>query len=146
MSQCVVIGRGYNYATANEWALKLKELTYVVAESYSSADFQHGPIAIVSHGFPDPGRGPDGCGFQGCLRFALQPGEGARRRTRGRVERRRPLSTWQRPRSHCPKDMPEWLSPLVGIVPAQLFCYHLTRARGYDTETPRGLLKVTRTW
>jgi glucosamine--fructose-6-phosphate aminotransferase (isomerizing) len=45
-----------------------------------------------------------------------------------------------------PADLPEWVSPIVGIVPAQLFCYHLTRARGYDTETPRGLLKVTRTW
>ncbi len=52
MSQCVVLGRGYNYATAYEWALKLKEMTYVVAEPYSSADFQHGPVAIVSQGFP----------------------------------------------------------------------------------------------
>ena len=45
-----------------------------------------------------------------------------------------------------PTDLPEWLSPLVAIVPAQLFCYHLTRAKGYDTEAPRRLLKVTRTW
>ncbi len=52
MSRCVVIGRGYNYATAFEWSLKLKELTYVVAEPYSTADFQHGPIAIVDRGFP----------------------------------------------------------------------------------------------
>jgi glucosamine--fructose-6-phosphate aminotransferase (isomerizing) len=44
-----------------------------------------------------------------------------------------------------PADLPEWLSPLVAIVPAQLFCYHLTRAMGYDTEAPRGLSKVTRT-
>ncbi|MGB7874031.1 MAG: SIS domain-containing protein, partial [Anaerolineales bacterium] len=47
MRQCVVLGRGYNYATAFEWALKLKELTYIEAEPYSSADFQHGPVAIV---------------------------------------------------------------------------------------------------
>ena len=52
MSQCVVLGRGFNYATAFEWALKLKELTYVIAEPYSSADFQHGPIAVVEGGFP----------------------------------------------------------------------------------------------
>ena len=45
--QCVVVGRGYNYATAFEWALKLKELTYITAEAYSSADFLHGPIAMV---------------------------------------------------------------------------------------------------
>ena len=52
MQQCVVLGRGFNYATAYEWALKLKELTYVEAEPYSSADFQHGPIALVARGFP----------------------------------------------------------------------------------------------
>ena len=52
MSQCVVLGRGFNYATAFEWALKLKELTYTIAEPYSSADFQHGPIAMVEGGFP----------------------------------------------------------------------------------------------
>ena len=41
INQCVVLGRGFNYATAFEWALKLKELTYLIAEPYSSADFQH---------------------------------------------------------------------------------------------------------
>ncbi len=41
--------------------------------------------------------------------------------------------------------MPEWLSPLVAIVPAQLFAYHLARARGLDTENPRNLSKVTLT-
>jgi len=45
-----------------------------------------------------------------------------------------------------PDDMPEWLSPIPAIIPAQLFCYHLTRAKGYDTEQPRGLTKVTLTW
>ena len=46
------MGRGYNYATAFEIALKLKELTYIVTEPYSSADFRHGPVAIVERGFP----------------------------------------------------------------------------------------------
>ena len=52
MESCVVIGRGYNYATAFELALKLKELTYTVVEPYSSADFMHGPLALVEPGFP----------------------------------------------------------------------------------------------
>jgi glucosamine--fructose-6-phosphate aminotransferase (isomerizing) len=52
MQHCVVIGRGFNYATAFELALKLKELTYTIVESYSSADFLHGPMAIVDIGFP----------------------------------------------------------------------------------------------
>ena len=44
-----------------------------------------------------------------------------------------------------PAGIPEWLSPLVSILPAQLFVYHLTRARGYSTETPRSIHKVTQT-
>jgi glucosamine--fructose-6-phosphate aminotransferase (isomerizing) len=52
MNRCAVLGRGYNYATAFEIALKVKELTGVVAEPYSSADFRHGPVAIVHAGFP----------------------------------------------------------------------------------------------
>ncbi len=52
MQSCVVIGRGYNYATAFELALKLKELTYTIVEPYSSADFMHGPLAMVAPGFP----------------------------------------------------------------------------------------------
>ena len=52
MSHCVVIGRGFNYATAFETALKLKELTYTIVEPYSSADFLHGPFAMLHPGFP----------------------------------------------------------------------------------------------
>jgi glucosamine--fructose-6-phosphate aminotransferase (isomerizing) len=52
MRDCVVLGRGYNYATAFELALKIKELTYTIAEPYSSADFMHGPLALIEHGFP----------------------------------------------------------------------------------------------
>ena len=62
MQQCVVLGRGYNYCTAYEWALKLKELTYVSAEAYSSADFMHGPIAIIQGGFPVMAVVPQGKG------------------------------------------------------------------------------------
>ena len=44
-----------------------------------------------------------------------------------------------------PADLPEWISPMVTMPAAQLFCYHLTRAKNYDTEDPRGLSKVTLT-
>jgi len=49
---CTVLGRGYEYATAREWALKLKELARVVADPYSAADFRHGPLALVERGYP----------------------------------------------------------------------------------------------
>src|SRR6266516_7646787 len=52
MDRCIVIGRGYNYATSFELSLKLKELNYIMASSYSSADFRHGPIATVESGLP----------------------------------------------------------------------------------------------
>jgi len=145
MSQCVVIGRGYSYSTAYEWALKLKELTYVVAEPYSSADFQHGPIAIVSPGFPVLAVAPQGAVLDHvkALLATLVEGHGAELLAISNDEDILARATTAIP---LPDDLPEWLSPLVAIVPAQLLCYHLTRAKGYDTEAPRGLLKVTRTW
>ena len=145
MSQCVVLGRGYNYATAYEWSLKLKELAYIVAEPYSSADFQHGPVAIVSHGFPVLAVVPRGAVFRDLLSLL----------TKLTREHQAELLVLSNDRQACdlaqtplelPTDLPEWLSPLVSIVPAQLFCYHLTRAMGYDTEAPRRLSKITRTW
>jgi glutamine---fructose-6-phosphate transaminase (isomerizing) len=144
MSQCVVLGRGYNYSTAFEWSLKMKELTYVVAEPYSSADFQHGPIAVVDQGFPVLAVMPEGRVFADLLELI------ERLRTEKKAElliisnHQAALSLAQSPIS-LPAEMPEWVSPLVAIVPGQLFCYHLTRAKGYDTEAPRGLRKVTET-
>ena len=46
-----MLGRGFEYATAREWALKLKELAQVAADPYSAADFQHGPLALVEPGY-----------------------------------------------------------------------------------------------
>lgn len=145
MAQCVVIGRGYNYATAYEWSLKLKELAYVVAEPYSSADFQHGPIAIVSHGFPILAAVPRGAVSEEIASMLSQLIEETQAELVAISNDRNVLNraTTAIP---LPENLPEWMSPLVCIVPAQLFCYHLTRAKGHDTEKPRGLNKVTRTW
>ncbi len=52
MNHAVVVGRGLNYANAYEFAIKLMETCYVIAERFSSADFLHGPIAMVERGFP----------------------------------------------------------------------------------------------
>lgn len=145
MTQCVVLGRGYDYATAYEWSLKLKELAYVVAEPYSPADFQHGPVAILSAGFPVLAIAPKGTVFPDL--FALLSDLVDRRKARLLVLSNddKALAVAESP-LRLPPDLPEWLSPLVSVVPTQLFCYHLTRAKGYDPEKPRGLTKVTRTW
>jgi len=144
MRQCVVLGRGFNYCTAFEWALKLKELTYVVAEPYSSADFRHGPIAMIEGGFPVMAVAPDGKVFDTMLEML------GRLRTEQSAElvvisnAKRALSLAQSP-IPLPAGIPECLSPVVGIVPGQLFAGHLTRAKGYDTEKPRSIGKVTET-
>jgi glutamine---fructose-6-phosphate transaminase (isomerizing) len=144
MQQCVVIGRGYNYSTAFEWSLKLKELTYVVAEPYSSADFMHGPIAIVEQGFPVMVVAPDGKVYPELLSMlqTLHDEKRANLLVLSNCSEALALADVQIP---LPEDMPEWISPLVSIIPAQLFSYHLTRVKGQDTEKPRGLKKVTHT-
>ena len=144
MSQCVVLGRGFNYATAFEWALKMKELTYVIAEPYSSADFQHGPIAMVEGGFPVLAVAPSGR-VQESMREML-----TRLRKQNDAElvvisdEASVLALAQSP-IPLPSQIPEWLTPLVSIIPAQLFACHLTSVKGYDTEAPRSITKVTET-
>jgi glucosamine--fructose-6-phosphate aminotransferase (isomerizing) len=142
--RCVVLGRGFHYATACEWALKLEELTYAVAEPYSTADFQHGPLAIIGEGFPVLAVAPGGAVFDDSLRLL----ERLAQRGADLVvisDRAEALALASSP---LPLDagLPEWLRPIVDIVPAQLFCHELARAMGRDTEAPRGLSKVTRTW
>ena len=138
----IVLARGFQYATAREWALKLKELALMVAEPYSGADFEHGPIALIEAGYPVLAVVTSGAAFRGMADLLgrlraigarlivlsddddiLRLGDGI------------PL----------PIGVPEWLAPLVAIVPAQLFAYHLSVARGLDPEAPRNLRKITLT-
>ena len=144
MSHCVVLGRGFNYATAFEWALKLKELTYVSAEPYSSADFQHGPIAMVEGGFPILAVAPSGKVLDSMKDMLTR----LRREKDAELvvisDDADTLALAQSP-IQLPPQVPEWLTPLVSILPAQLFACHLTEVKGYDPETPRSITKVTET-
>ncbi|HEU5112422.1 MAG TPA: SIS domain-containing protein [Acidimicrobiia bacterium] len=143
MEVCVVLGRGFNQATAFEWALKLQELTQVVAQPFSTADFLHGPIAVLEPGYPVlaiAARGPaiddvvdvlDRCRQAGASLVVI----GNDRRLDGMAPKVLQLDA----------DLDEWLSPIPAVVLGQLFAYHLTVAKGLDPEQPRGLHKVTRT-
>lgn len=144
MNQCVVLGRGFNYATAFEWALKMKEMAYVVADPYSSADFRHGPIALVERGFPVMAVAPAGAVFEDMLEMIEKLSAEYRAELMVVSNREEALDLASTP-VKIAETVPEWLTPIVSIVPAQLFCYHLTRLKGYDTESPRGLSKVTLT-
>jgi glucosamine--fructose-6-phosphate aminotransferase (isomerizing) len=143
MSHCVVIGRGYNYATVFEIALKIKELTRVVAEPYSAADFRHGPIAMVDEGFPVILVAPSSPAL-GDLRTLLAD---LKRLNAERLIVSDDASVLEE--AHfplpLPADLPEWLTPLVAVLPGQLFAMALAEVKGLDPDQPVGLSKVTET-
>ncbi|MCS7286543.1 MAG: SIS domain-containing protein [Anaerolineae bacterium] len=143
MEACVVLGRGYNYATAFEIALKLKELDLLIAEPYSPADFMHGPIALISKGFPALLIAPSGKMFDMMREFALEL------KSRGVelivISDRPELLDEAITPLPLPEGIPEWLSPLVAVVPGQLFALHLALIKGLDPDRPPGLQKVTLT-
>jgi len=144
MAHCVVLGRGYNYATAQEWALKLKEMAYVFTDVYSTADFQHGPIAILEEGFPVLAVASQGAVFADQLDVLgrLRTEYGAELVVISDSDEALGIA---QAGLRVPSGLPEWLTPIINIVPAQLFCYHLTLAKGLDVEKPRTLRKVTLT-
>jgi glucosamine--fructose-6-phosphate aminotransferase (isomerizing) len=140
MSHCVTLARGYNYCTGFEIALKLKELTYVVAEAYSSADFHHGPKAIVEPGFPLIAIAPRGQALQSMVESV----DTLRERGGDLAIISNEPDMLARARLALPvPDMPEWISPLVTVVPGQLLALGLSEARGLNVDAPRGLNKVT---
>jgi glucosamine--fructose-6-phosphate aminotransferase (isomerizing) len=143
MDTCVVVGRGYNYATAFEIALKLKELNYLIAESYSSADFMHGPIAMVGSGFPAIVVAPSGKMFDTMRAFGLElKARGAELLV---IADRQDMLAEAVTTLALPEHVPEWLSPIVAVVAGQLFTLHLTLAKRNDPDRANGLMKVTRT-
>lgn len=143
IQRSAVIGRGYNYSTAFEIALKIKELTRVVTEPYSSADFLHGPIAVIEPGFPLLLVAPTGHALPDLLALAADA------RQRGAEL----LAISDDPeilaKAHTPfplpSGIPEWLSPMCAVLPGQLIALHLAQALGYDVDHPAGLKKVTET-
>ncbi|MCB0155495.1 MAG: SIS domain-containing protein [Anaerolineae bacterium] len=143
MQACVVIGRGFNYATAFELALKLKELTYTIAEPYSSADFMHGPLALIEHGFPVIVVNPSGV-LSAELRDFMQTLRQREAEIIAISDEAETLALARIPLA-LPQTGPEWLSPLVTILPGQLLAMHLAHVRDYAPDHPRGLRKVTET-
>ena len=142
-ARCVVLGRGFHYATAFEVALKIKELTSLLAEPYSTADFAHGPVAMIESGFPvlviAAGRTLQAETTE--LRMSLLQ-RGAQLVTFG--DEHNPQLDGEH---YIPlaSELPESLAPIAAILPGQLLAFHLARARGLDPDRPRTISKVTRT-
>lgn len=144
MSHCAVIGRGFNYASAFELSLKLKELTYTIAEPYSSADFLHGPVALVDRGFPVFVIAPSG--MMNPEMVALVEKVDQRLAEVVMISDHPDLLKMTAQAMDIPTGVPEWLSPIIAIIPGQIFAMYLAATRGIDVDNPRGLRKVTETW
>lgn len=144
MEQCAIISRGYNYATCYEIALKIKELTQVVAEPYSSADFLHGPIATVKPAFPVLLILPKGRIFENLAELLRKLKE---------LSAETIIITNDKEIDHLanlcfevPPEIPEWLTPIVCVIPGQLFAMRLAIEKGLNPDKPIGLSKVTETY
>src|SRR4028118_2305500 len=135
MERCVVLWRGLLYANAYEMALKLMETCYVVAERFSSADFLHGPLAMVERHFPVILFAPPGVTIESTRTLLARlkelradtlviTGDDEAARAGTRALRLSP-------------DINEFLAPIPYIIPAQLFAALLAEAKGLDPDAPR---------
>lgn len=144
MKHCVTIGRGFNYSTAFEFALKMKETTYTIAEPYSSADFLHGPVAMIEDGFPVFVIAPSGKMLP-LMDEMITKIKSLRGEVIAISDNEQILS-----KAHSlltlPIELPEWLSPISSIIPGQLFVMNLAVSRRFDVDNPRSLTKVTETF
>jgi glucosamine--fructose-6-phosphate aminotransferase (isomerizing) len=146
----IVIGRGFEYPTALETALKLKETSRLFAEGYSSADFSHGPVVLTGPEVPILAIRPDGRmgplvdeGIAAALATGSVPwvvgGPGALVSVPPGMDPARVLAL------PLPTTLPEGLASLATILPGQLLAEAVSRRRGYDPDAPPGLRKVTLT-
>jgi len=132
-----VVGRGINYGSAFEIALKIRELAGLLFEAWSAADLMHGPVAAIVPDWPVIAIAP-----QGPTRASMQTvvdglaARGARLLVIGE-EHDAAL--------RLVPGVPEWLSPLVTVIPGQLVALRLAELRGGDVDRPHGLQKVTLT-
>ena len=145
MEKAVVIGRGLNYSNAFEFALKLMETCYVVAERFSSADLLHGPIAMVGQSFPAFLFTPSGVTWPGMRQMVEKlDGLGAETTIVTDLSNGEAMRQVKRAIS-IPLELDEMFTPIPYIIPAQLFAARLAEQKGLNPDQPRTLSKVTRT-
>jgi len=149
--KAIVVGRGFNYSSALELALKLMETCYLMADSFSAADFLHGPIAIAQRGLPAFVFAPPGPTWKGISE------------TQDRLEKAgvssllitdarnaeanlyRSVITVPTPDSHDSTLPIDALTPIPYAVPGQLLAAHIAEQKGLNPDRPRMLEKVTQT-
>lgn len=134
------LGRGYNYPTALEGALKLKEISYIHAEGMPAAEMKHGPIALINDGMPavfiaNRGRQYDKV-MSNIAEVRARGGHVIAVATEGDTEIKKVVEDVL----YIP-DIAEPLSPMLTVIPLQLMAYHAAVIRGHDVDKPRNLAK-----
>jgi glucosamine--fructose-6-phosphate aminotransferase (isomerizing) len=143
MENCVVVGRGLNYGNSYELALKLMETCYVVAERFSSADFFHGPLALVERRFPVILFAPKGVTVQSNVDLLNRLKE--LHADSFSITNDKKIASLSSRALLMAEEIDEFLSPIPFVIPAQLFAALLAKAKGLDADAPRSLTKVTKT-
>lgn len=155
MQHAVCVGRGLNYANSFEFALKLMETCYVVAERFSSADLLHGPIAMLEASFPAFLFCPPGVTWKATCEL-LEKLQSIRAETLAITDRSNPHVAGAAGLTQPPLAIPAQLgmkgalpddiyTPIPYIIPAQLFAASLAEVKRLDPDRPRTLSKVTQT-
>ena len=134
------LGRQYLYPVALEGALKLKEISYIHAEGYPAAEMKHGPIALVDRQTPSVFLIPRGAVFDKVMSNLEEI------KARGgpviavACESDKDVAARADDVIYVPR-VPDYLQPLVAVVPLQLLAYHIALLRGCDVDKPRNLAR-----
>jgi glucosamine--fructose-6-phosphate aminotransferase (isomerizing) len=134
----IFLGRGINYPIALEGALKLKEISYIHAQGYPAGELKHGPIALLDQHVPVISIAVPGVVYEKVLSNS-QEAKARDARLIG-VAPNGPESDIFDELFSIPK-VSEWISPLLTVVPLQLFSYHIAAHKGLDVDQPRNLAK-----
>lgn len=143
INHCLVVGRGLIYANVYELAIKLMETCYVVSERFSSADFLHGPVAMIEADFPVIVFAPPGKTFNDMLQLTRQL-----RTLRAEalvISSEASILKQATQALRIPVKIDEFLAPIPYIIPGQLFAAMLADVKGLSPDRPRSLKKVTKT-
>jgi glutamine---fructose-6-phosphate transaminase (isomerizing) len=136
----VFVGRGFNYPTALEGALKLKELSYIHASGYAAGELKHGPIAVLDEQVPVITVVVPGVVYDKTLSNAQEAKARNAQMIAVAVEGDQNVARIFETVLNIP-PVPEFLSPLLTVIPLQLFAYFIAEVLGKDVDQPRNLAK-----
>jgi glucosamine--fructose-6-phosphate aminotransferase (isomerizing) len=134
------LGRKYNFPIALEGALKLKEISYIHSEGYSAGEMKHGPIALINENFPTFATCPSDSVYDKMIsnieEIRARKGKVIALATEGDEKIKELVDDV----IYIPKTL-EMLTPILSVIPLQLFAYYAGVLRGCDVDKPRNLAK-----